>query len=365
MAIPYVDLAAQHSPLKADLLAAVERVLDHGRFILGPEVAEFERCVAERLGVGATVGVASGTDALTLALREVGVGAGDEVLTVSHTFAATATAIRAVGAVPVFVDVDDETMLLDPEALAVGLTGRTRAVLPVHLGGFACDMTRISAFCEENGLALVEDCAQSIGARHRDRSVGSFGVGAFSLHPLKILSAAGDGGFVSLAADSEALRRRRNLGLARRGWVTELAPNSRLDTLQAAILLVKLRHLDAWIEARRAHAAAYREALAGLLRLPPEEGEDFAVYSTFVVRHPRRDALARALRRRGVDCLVHYPFGVHEMPAFADAPRGELAVTERVVGEILSLPVTPELSVQDRGLVIDAVGDACRELGGG
>lgn len=361
--VPYVDLAAQHAELREELLQAVGRVVDHGGYILGPEVGELECALAGRLGVSEVVGVNSGTDALVLALRDAGVGAGDEVITVSHTFFATASAIRMRGATPVLVDVEDETMLMDPDAVQAAITPRTRAVVPVHLGGFAADLTRLSALCAEHDLALVEDAAQSLGATHAGRSVGSWGRGAFSLHPLKVLSAVGDAGFVALPERSERVRRWRNLGLGGRGVCAEVSGNSRLDTLHAAVLLVKLRRLDAWIAARRAHAAAYREALAGLVRLPPAEGDDVAVYSTFVIRHPARDALLDALQRRGIDAKVHYPTPVHRQPAFEDCPRGPLDVTERVVREIISLPVVPEIGLDGREAVIAGVQDAVQEVG--
>jgi len=360
--VPYVDLPSQHRGLRAGLVAALERVIDHGQLILGPEVALLEERLRERLGVPQVVTVANGTDALVLALRLRGVGPGDEVITVSHSFVATAAAIRLVGATPVFVDVDEETMLLDPGLLEDALSFRTRAVLPVHLNGFVCDLPAIARFCERHGLALVEDCAQAIGARAGGRSVGSTGIGAFSLHPLKVLSALGDGGFLTVSSPDDAarLRRLRNIGLRDRDHCEEVSGNSRLDTLQAAFLLVKLEHLDAWTAARRAHAAAYRRALAGAVRLPPEsEGVEPAI-SAFVVRHPRRDSLVARLRERGVDAKVHYPLAIHQQAAFADLPLRPLPVTERVVGEILSLPATPELTEEGRERVIEALLQACR-----
>jgi dTDP-4-amino-4,6-dideoxygalactose transaminase len=362
--IPYIDLPSQHRGLRADLVEAFGRVLDHGQFILGPEVALLEERLRERLGVPHVVTVANGTDALVLALRLRGVGPGDEVITVSHSFVATATAIRLAGATPVFVDVDEESMLLDPSGLEGALSPRTRAVLPVHLNGFVCDLDPIARFCERNGLSLVEDCAQAFGARAAGRSVGSTGVGAFSLHPLKGLSALGDGGFLTVASDDDAqrLRRLRNLGLRDRDHCEVVSGNSRLDTLQAAFLLVKLDRFEAWAAARREHAAAYRRALAGVVRLPPEkEGVEPAV-SAFVVRHPRRDVLLRRMRERGVDAKVHYPLAIHQQEAFADLPPRPLPVTERVVREILSLPATPELSAEERSRVIESVLDACRDL---
>lgn len=363
--IAYVDLARQNAPLAAELLAAVSRVLAHGRFILGPEVAELEARLSERLGVQHVVGVANGTDALVLALRALGIGPGDEVITVSHSFVATALAVRLAGATPVFVDVDDRTMLLDPSLLATALTPRTRAVMPVHLNGLPCAMDPIARFCRDHELHLVEDCAQALGARHAGRPVGTWGVGCFSLHPLKPLAACGDAGFVATGDDAlaERLRRLRNLGLVDRDHCELVGTNSRLDTLQAALLLVKEPHLDAWIEARRERAGRYRRALAGRLTLPPEEAAgDVATHSAFVVRHPSRDRLREALAERGVDARAHYPLAIHQQPAFADLPAAELPVTERVVASILSLPISPELGLDEQDRVIEAVLESLDEV---
>lgn len=365
MQVPYVDLIAHNAKFKPELMAAVERVLDHGWFILGPEVERFEQGLSERLKLPSVIGVNSGTDALLLALRAAGVRRGDEVLTVSHSFVATATAIRLVGATPVFVDVDDDTMLLDPTLLEAARTERTTAVLPVHLNGHPADLTAIKAFCDAHGLALVEDAAQAIGAEHDGRSVGSDAIAAWSLHPLKVLSAAGDGGFLTLPESSREaeIRQWRNLGLKQRGEAEHVSGNTRLDALHAAMLCVKLAHLDAFIASRRANAAAYREELAGLVRLPPAEkpGEK-GVYSAFCIRHPKRDALVAGLHAAGVDAKVHYPVAIHQQAPFADLPA-ELPVTEKVVDEIISLPVTPELSEAQRAHVIASVKAVTATLG--
>jgi dTDP-4-amino-4,6-dideoxygalactose transaminase len=362
--VPYVDLARQHGALKADVLRAVERVLDHGHFILGPEVEQFECAIEERLGVRHAVSVANGTDAIVLALRGLGIGPGDEVLTPSHSFVATALAVRLVGATPVFVEVEEETMLLDPAGLERALSARSRGVLAVHLNGFPCAMEGIAEFCHQHGLALIEDCAQALGARYRGRSVGSFGIGCFSLHPLKPLGACGDGGILTTADDELAARLRmlRNLGLRDRDHCDLVGGNCRLDALQAAILLIKLAHLDDWLVARRARATRYREALDGQIRLPPAEGDDLVTYTAFVVRHPQRDRLLERLAARGVDVKVHYPLAIHQQAAFADLPPPHLPVTERVVHEILSLPVSPELALEDQEWVIQALREALVEL---
>lgn len=365
MEIPYVDLPAQHEPLKEEILEAVERVLDHGWFVLGEEVDRIEARLADYLDVPHVVGVGSGTDALMLAMRLRGIGPGDEVVTVSHTYTSTVSSIAALGANPVFVDVAPDTMTMDPDRLEAAITDRTRAVVPVHLNGFPCPLDAIRSICDRHDLALIEDCAQALGARYDGEPVGSADLGAFSLHPLKILSACGDAGFVTLQRDDEAdrLRRLRNNGHAGRDRVTEIGRNSRLDTIQAAILLVKFEHLEEWIQARRRHARRYREALPDCLRMPPAgAGGDRAVYSMFVVRHPLRDALHRRLRDRGIDVKIHYPRGVHEQPPFASRTPGELPVTEEIVSQILSLPVTPELSDDQHRRVVAAIEQELREI---
>ncbi len=363
--IPYVDLPAQHAAIEGEILEAVRRVLRHGWFILGPEVQALEEALAERVGVRHAVGVGNGTDALVLALRAHGVGPGHEVITVSHSFFATASAIELVGAVPVFVDIHPDTLLMDPDLLEAARTPRTRAVIPVHLMGHPCDMDAIGAFCQAHGLALIEDAAQAIDARWRGRAVGSFGTGCFSLHPLKNFAACGDAGFVTTDDDDLAafLRQARNIGIRDRDHCDFVSSNSRLDALHAAILRVKLEHLAAWTARRREHAAAYRQALAGHLRLPPPEPEHGqAVYHAFVVRHPQRDRLQAALQAQGIGTKVHYPIPIHRQPAFAQRAGRPLAHTDRAVAEILSLPVYPELSDQDRGRVIRAIVAACEEL---
>lgn len=357
MDVPYVDLPAQHRPLEDELLEAVRVVLRHGGFILGPEVAELEERLAERLGVAHVVGVGSGTDALTLALRLRGVGPGDEVLVPSHSFIATAHGVALVEAEPVFVDVEPERMLMDPALLEGALTPRTRAVIPVHLGGHPCDMDAITAFCDEHGLHLVEDCAQAMGARWRGRSVGGFGLGAFSLHPLKVLSAPGDAGFVTVHDDRELdrLRLMRNFGLVDRDHSAFVSDHSRLDTVHAAMLLVKLRHLDGYLAARRAHAAAYDGALEEHYRLIPVPDHAEPAHSTYVVRHPERDRIMEGLRRRGFDVKVHYPVPMHRHAPYAGTGPWHLPETERAVERILSLPVTPELAIHDRDRLIEAL----------
>jgi dTDP-4-amino-4,6-dideoxygalactose transaminase len=358
MDVPYIDLVAQHEPLKEEILEAVEEVLDHGWFILGEEVTRFEQKIADYLDVPHVIGVSSGTDALELAMRARGIGEGDEVITVSHTWISGVSAIDLVGADPVFVDVDPESMLMDPAELEGALTDRTEAVMPVHINGFPCELDPIRDFCDTHDLTLIEDCAQALGTEYGGQKVGTTDIGCFSLHPLKVLSACGDGGLIAVQDDSEAerLRQLRNNGRKSRDVFPYASDNSRLDTLQAAILLVKFGHLEDWIEGRRSIAAAYREAFDGVVELPPAEPEgNRSVYSMFVIRHPRRDELEERLIDRGIDVKVHYPFAVHEQEPFQAYAPAELPATDEVVSQILSLPVYPEMTDAQRDAVIEAV----------
>lgn len=354
-AVPYVDLVRQNAALRPQILEAVDRVLRHGHFINGPEVADFERGLASTLGVEHVIGVGSGTAALTLAMRALGIGPGDEVITVAHSYVATATSILLVGATPVFVDVDPDTALMDPNLLSSKLTSRTKAVLPVHLGGVACDMEPIHSFCTENQLHLVEDCAQAIGATYRGRSVGSFGTGCFSLHPLKTLAACGDGGFITTDDEDHAalLRRLRSLGHRDRDRVDVASENARLDTLQAAILNVKLPHLRDWTAARRHHGAAYQNSLQPYFELTAVTKSCEPSFSAFVIRHDERDNLIDHLAARGFDAKVHYPIPIHKQRALESLGSVSLPHTETLVQRIVSLPVSPELDPSNRDALIE------------
>lgn len=357
--VPYVDLVKQNDALRPRILDAVDQVLRHGQFINGPELSELEQKLAERLGVRDVVGVASGTAALTLAIRALGIGPGDEVVTVAHSYVATASSIALLGATPVFVDIDPGTGLMDPEQLAGAVSARTRAVIPVHLGGVPCSMEPIEKFCTEHGLHLIEDCAQAIGATYQGRSVGSFGTGCFSLHPLKTFSACGDAGFITTNDPDRAalLRRLRSLGHRDRDRVDVVSENARLDTLQAAILLAKLPQLDAWISSRRRHAAAYEAELGSLLELTGIPEGANPVFSAFVIRHDERDALIAHLASKGFDAKVHYPIPIHRQRAFERMPAPPLPHTEALVRRIVSLPVSPELDDADRDRLIGILRD--------
>lgn len=363
MSIPFVDFGAHVRDLRGELDAAMARVLDSGWFVLGPEGEAFELELAAALGVPHAVAVANGTDALQLALRALGVGPGDEVVTTAVSAAFTALAILQTGARPVFVDVEPATLNLDPALVARALTPRTRAILPVHLYGHPADMDPLLELGRAHGLAVLEDACQAHGALYRGRPVGTLAgeraLGALSFYPTKNLGALGDGGAV-LANDpvlAGRLRQLRNGGQTSRYQHESFGVNSRLDELQAAILRVGLKHLPAWTERRRTLAALYlRELGDSGLGLPREQPYARGVYHLFVVRHPRRDAFARALAELGVGTLVHYPVPLHQQAAFAD-PAGmpRLPVAEQACAEILSLPLYPELSDELAQRVVEAV----------
>lgn len=362
MKVPYLDLVGQHKDLQDELVAAVSRVLAHGYFVSGTEVVKLETALAKRLNVPEVVSCNSGTDAIVLALKLHGVGPGDEVVTTAHSFIATANAISAVGAKPVFADIDQSTMVLDIEAAKRACTPKTRAIIPVHLNGYPCQLQALQTFAADQNIHIIEDCAQAFGSTRNGQSVGSQNVGCFSLHPLKILSACGDGGFLTLPDSNaaNALRAMRNHGLVDRDHIECIGINSRLDTLQAAIVLEKLKVVDQWIEARRTHAEAYRDALSNVVDLPPVSTEVVQTYSAFVVRHKKRDALMAALHRRGVDAKVHYPLAIHQQSPYQDATS--LPVTERAVGEILSLPISERLSGDQVRYAIAQIVEAVQEL---
>ena len=359
--IPYANLAAQHATLRDELLAAVGRVLDHGKFILGPEVGEFERRFAAVCGVDHAVAVGNGTDALVLALRVLNIGAGDEVITVPNSFVASAAAIALLGARPVFVDVADD-LNIDVGRIDAAITPRTRAILPVHLTGRPAQMGPLMEIARRRTLRVVEDCAQAVCAEYDGQRVGSFGdVGCFSLHPLKTLNACGDGGVLTTGDQAIAARLRelRNIGLKTRDECVVWSGNSRLDTLQAALLLVKLGHLDEWTERRRANAAVYQRLLADVrqIRLPADGAGERAVYHTFVIQAERRDDLRAFLATHGIGTSIHYPLPIHLQAAARDLGYGvgSFPIAEAQARCMLSLPVYPELTDDDLARVAASI----------
>jgi dTDP-3-amino-2,3,6-trideoxy-4-keto-D-glucose/dTDP-3-amino-3,4,6-trideoxy-alpha-D-glucose/dTDP-2,6-dideoxy-D-kanosamine transaminase len=352
-----------------DILDAVDQVFRSGRLVLGPSVQSFEEEFAAYHGVAHCVGVDNGTNALVLGLRALGIGAGDEVITVSNTAAPTVVAIDAVGATPVFVDIDRDTYLMDVGQVAGAITDRTRCLLPVHLYGQCVDMAPLSALAEKHGLPILEDCAQAHGARHHGRIAGSMGkAAAFSFYPTKVLGAYGDGG-ATMTNDDEVdanLRRLRYYGMESQYYVVSTPGyNSRLDEVQAEILRRKLTRLDGYIAARRAIADRYVAAFAGTdLVMPRIAPGNEHVYYVYVVRHPMRDKLIEMLKPQGISLNISYPWPVHTQSGFAHLgyPKGSLPVTEAVADEIFSLPMYASLTQDEQDRVIDVLRDALAKV---
>jgi dTDP-4-amino-4,6-dideoxygalactose transaminase len=365
--IPFADLRLQYEGLRSELEPALAELFAEQAFVLGPRVAAFEHSLGEFLGAGHVVGVKSGSDALLLALLALGVGPGDEVVTTPFTFFATAGAISRAGARPVFADIRPDTLALDARAVSRAMGPRTKAILVVHLFGQPADLDELGALAADRGVALVEDAAQALGATHRGRAIGTIGsLGCFSFHPSKPLGAFGDAGAVVTNDAELAARvvRLRTHGCVRKNdHELPFGGNHRLDALQAAVLSVKLPRLPGWLAARRAHAQAYDERLSGVpgLALPPRvaSAESSASAYTLRVRDGRRDALARHLRQGGVESAVYYPKPLHRQAAFSSLELGSLAlpVAEAAAGEVLSLPIYPELSAPDREHVAECVLD--------
>ncbi|GAA3217556.1 DegT/DnrJ/EryC1/StrS family aminotransferase [Nonomuraea helvata] len=356
------DYLAEYHAEREDILDAVEQVFESGRLILGQSVLGFESEFAAYHGLRHCAGVDNGTNAIKLALQALGVGKGDEVITVSNTAAPTVVAIDAVGAVPVFVDVHPGTYLMDVDQVAAAITPRTRCLLPVHLYGQCVDVAPLRRLADRHGLVILEDCAQAHGARRNGVIAGSTGdAAAFSFYPTKVLGAYGDGGAVLTDDDAvdRALRRLRYYGMEERYYVVETpGHNSRLDELQAEILRRKLRRLDGYIAGRRAVAARYADALGDTdLVLPATDPGNDHVYYVYVVRHPRRDQIIQALADEGVHLNISYPWPVHTMTGFAHLGyrQGSLPVTERLAGEIFSLPMYPSLSQEKQERVISVL----------
>jgi dTDP-4-amino-4,6-dideoxygalactose transaminase len=365
--VPLIDLNAQYRPLREELLAAVTRVCDSQRFILGEEVAHLERTLGRLLQVEHAIGVSSGTDALLLALMALGIGPGDEVITTTLSFFATAGSIVRVGARPVLVDVDPVTLNIDPEQIAAAITPRTRAILPVHLFGLSADLDPILDQARRTGVPVVEDAAQAIGSLYKDRPLGGFGAfGCFSFFPTKNLGAFGDAGLL-VTSDAALARRARllaNHGMEPKYYHASIGGNFRMDALQAAVLGVKVPHLAAWNEARRLNAARYavlfRDAgLGGRVTLPVEPPGRRHTFHQYVIRVPDRDALRRHLDTRGIGTEVYYPVPFHLQTCFADLgyTAGDFPHAERSAAESLALPIYGELTLEQQRAVVSAIAD--------
>ena len=363
--LQFLDLKQQFEQIRDEVMEAVTSVMESQRFVLGPEVEQLEKEISDYLGCRFAVACASGTDALVLALMAAGVGTGDEVITTPFTFVATASAIVRAGATPVFVDIDPATYNIDPESVSRAVTSRTRAIIPVHLFGLAAEMEPLMDLAQRQGLSVIEDAAQAIGATYHGQNAGTIGaMGCFSFFPSKNLGGAGDGGIIATndAKHADRLRLLRVHGSRQKYQYEILGTNSRLDALQAAILRVKLRHLEEWTEQRRYNAARYRELFAGSMAempvvLPYESKGTRHVYNQFTVRCSDRDALREHLQRQGIPTEIYYPYPLHLQPAFAylGYKHGSLPYAETAAREVLSLPIYPELTAVQRSMVVSQV----------
>jgi len=360
--IPLVDLAAQYRLIKSEIDEAVSRVLTNTNFIMGKEVTDFELNFAGFCGVKFAIGVGNGTDALYIALRALGIGAGDEVITVPNTFIATTEAISMTGAKPVFVDVDESSFTIDADKIENAVTSKTKAIIPVHLYGRVCDMEKIKAIAQKRGLKIIEDAAQAHGAARGDIKAGSFSdAGCFSFYPGKNLGAAGDAGAVvtnnaDLAAKMKMLR---NHGREKKHIHEFEGVNSRLDTIQAAILDVKLKHLAGWVQKRNEKAWNYCKLLADCkgIKLPEIPKDVYHAWHLFVIRCKFRDKLKDALENENISCGIHYPVPLHLQPAYRhlNYKEGDFPVSERLAKEILSLPIYPELTADDQNRICEVI----------
>lgn len=361
MQVPFVDLRAQHASVKDEVESAISGVMEQAAFILGPEVAEFEKEYAEYCEAEYAVGTDSGISALELTLRTLGIGEGDEVITVANTFIATASSISFTGARPVLVDIDPETYNIDPAAIEAAITPRTKAIMPVHLYGQPADLDPILEIANRHGLAVIEDACQAHGARYKGKRVGALAAaGCFSFFPAKNLGAYGDGGIVVTNDGelAEKLRMFRNYGQREKYNHIFLAFNRRLDSIQAAILRVKLRRLDQWNENRRRVASIYDRILADSSVICPKVA-DYSehVYHQYIIRAENRDTLREQLDKRGVATGLHYPVPIHLQPAYESLGynEGDFPVSEKIAGEMVSLPVFPEMTEERANYVASQI----------
>lgn len=369
MKVPLLDLIAQHQTIREDVMAAVTRVFDTQQFVMGAEVADFEREVGAYCHAKHAIGCASGSDALLLALMALGVDAGDEVITTSFTFFATASAVTRLGARPVFVDIAYDDFNLNVEMIERAITPRTKAIMPVHLFGQCARMDAITEIAAKHNLPIVEDAAQAIGADFKGQQAGKMGaIGCFSFFPSKNLGGAGDGGLMTTEDDELAAKLRilRVHGMEPKYYHQVVGINSRLDALQAAVLRVKLRHLDNWTEARRANAARYEQwfAAAGIeeIVLPKAHADSRHIYNQYTIRCQRRDELKAHLQAAGIGSEVYYPVPLHlqECFAFLGGKHGDLPATEQAMRECLSLPIYAELTVEQQQYVVEKIAEFYR-----
>ena len=357
--IPFVDLARQFRSIESELNQAFLDVGRSGGYIMGERLESFETKAADFLGVSHALGVADGSNALFLILKALGIGPGDEVITATNSFIASAWVIVAVGAKPVFADVRED-FNIDPASISAAITSRTRAIIPVHLTGRPAPMDEINALAQLKGLHLVEDAAQAIGARYHGKRVGGLGIAAgFSLHPLKNLGVYGDGGLITTNDDEFAasIRKLRNHGLKNRDECEVWGFNSRLDSLQAAFAEIKLSRLDAWNERCRQIASVYRDNLKAHVQVPVDNAGEESVYHNFVIQTDKRDELMAYLKRKGVDTRIHYPIPIHLQHAAKDLgyKAGDFPMAEWHANRIISLPIYPELDDDEVDWVVKSV----------
>jgi len=346
--VPMVDLKRQYQGIKKEIFQVITEIFSNGQYILGPRVSEFEKKIADYYGVSEAVGVASGTDAIHLSINALGIGEGDEVITTPFTFFATVEAILYTGARPVFVDVEQDTFNMDAGQIEAKITDKTRAILPVHIFGQMADMEEISKIAKRHGLKVIEDCAQSFGANLNGKKAGSFGnTGCFSFYPSKNLGGYGDGGIIILndTKIADEVRKLRNHG-SKSSYIHEnVGFNSRLDEIQAGILLVKLKYIDEYNIARRQKAALYTELLSDKVKCPVEKKGAYHVFHQYTIRSNKRHEIQKRLRDKRVSSVVYYPVPLHLQDAlrFLGYREGDFPVTEKSAKEVLSLPIYPEL----------------------
>ncbi|RMG83584.1 MAG: DegT/DnrJ/EryC1/StrS family aminotransferase [Bacteroidetes bacterium] len=360
MNIPYVNLGAQHQDIKEEILQAVSDILDSGMFILGEDVENFEKQFSRLCHTSYAIGVANGTDALFLSMKALGIGQGDEVITAPNSYLASASSIALAGAKPVFADVDYHSMNISPAEIEKRITAKTKAVIPVHLTGRPAEMDAITEIARAHNLYVIEDAAQAVGALYKGKPVGSFGdLAAFSLHPLKNLAACGDAGIITTHKKEyyDYLLKARQHGLINRDETEFWSVNSRLDALQAAILNIKIKKLEEWNNRRRSIANRYIENLKEVVEVPSYNEDYFPVFHAFMIKTPQRDRLQNFLKEKGIDTKIHYPIAIHQQKAarylgYSDA---DLPVTSRLVKEILSIPVYPELTDSQVDYIIEQI----------
>jgi UDP-2-acetamido-2-deoxy-ribo-hexuluronate aminotransferase len=346
--VPMIDLKRQFQEIKEEIFQVMTEIFGSGQYILGPRVSEFEKKIADYHGVSEAVGVASGTDAIHLSINAFGIGEGDEVITTPFTFFATVEAILYSGAMPVFVDVDSETFNIDTNQIETKITDKTKAILPVHLFGQMADMQEISKLAKKYGLKVIEDCAQSFGANLNGKKAGSFGdTGCFSFYPSKNLGGYGDGGIITIndSMIADKVRKLRNHG-SRSSYIHEdIGFNSRLDEIQAGVLLVKFKYIDKYNLARRQKAALYTELLSDKVKCPVEKKGAYHVFYQYTIRNDKRDEIKKRLRDKGISSVVYYPVPLHLQEAlrFLGYKEGNFPVAEKSAKEVLSLPIYPEL----------------------